>query len=211
MATPTHSAFFYGTLMAPQVLHRVCHGSTSPSNPIYAAHRFKNSPAILHNYRRHRVRHADYPAILPVATTTTDPDSSKATVRGTYVTGLTATDLWRLDIFEGSEYRRERVRVRLLPQANLTGSGEGGEEGEEVDAETYVWIADPQDLDERAWDFSEFQREKMRFWVGSEGAGEYAEVDDAVASAEQRDGTGGRGANGHISMALAEEQGKDDA
>ncbi|KAK0287207.1 hypothetical protein LTR35_002701 [Friedmanniomyces endolithicus] len=208
MATPTHSAFFYGTLMAPQVLHRVCHGSTSPSNPIYAAHQFTISPAILHNYRRHRVRHADYPAILPVAPT--DPDSSQATVRGTYVTGLTATDLWRLDIFEGSEYRRERVRVRVLTQANLTGSGEGGDRGEEVDAETYVWIADPQDLDEREWDFSEFQREKMRFWVGSEGAGEYAEVDDAVASAEQqRDGTGGRGANGHISMALAEEQGKD--
>ncbi|KAK0813800.1 hypothetical protein LTR91_007601 [Friedmanniomyces endolithicus] len=139
MAAPTHSAFFYGTLMAPQVLHRVCHGSTSPSNPIYAAHQFKITPAILHNYIRHRVRHADYPAILRVPPT--GPESNQATVRGTYVTGLTATDLWRLDIFEGSEYRRERVRVRVLAQTNLTGSGDGGEEGEEVEAETYVWIA----------------------------------------------------------------------
>ncbi|TKA81250.1 hypothetical protein B0A55_02357 [Friedmanniomyces simplex] len=206
MATPTHSAFFYGTLMAPQVLHRVCHGSTRPSNPIYAAHQFELSPAILHKYRRHRVRHADYPAILPVVN---DPT---ATVRGTYVTGLTDADLWRLDIFEGSEYRRERVKVRLLTKSGSDeASGQGNEEGEEVEAETYVWIADPKDLDEREWDFVEFQREKMRFWVGREGQGEYAEVDDAVASAEhQQDGTGGRGAKGHISMALKEEQAKDE-
>ena len=36
-----------------------------------------------------------------------------------------------------------------------------------------------------------------------------AEVDDAVAEARQ-DGTGGRGANGFISSALAEEHKKDD-
>lgn len=34
-----------------------------------------------------------------------------------------------------------------------------------------------------------------------------AEVDEAVA-AQQQDGTGGRGANGHISRALEEEQKK---
>jgi len=36
-----------------------------------------------------------------------------------------------------------------------------------------------------------------------------AEVDEAVAEAKQ-DGTGGRGANGHISSALAEEHKKDE-
>lgn len=36
-----------------------------------------------------------------------------------------------------------------------------------------------------------------------------AEVDEAVAEA-RRDGTGGRGANGHISAALKEEHAKDD-
>lgn len=167
MADTSRSAFFYGTLMAPQVLHRVCHGSDDPFNPIYAAHQLKTTPAILHNYRRHRVRHADYPAILSVT------GDANATVRGTFVTGLTDADIWRLDIFEGSEYRRENVKARLLTQTG-SDSGEGNQEGDEVEAETYVWIGDREDLEEREWDFAEFQREKMKFWIGREGEGEYA-------------------------------------
>lgn len=164
MANESRSAFFYGTLMAPQVLHRVCHGSSDPGNPIYASHNLKAYPAILHNHRRHRVRHADYPAILP---------HQGSTVRGTYVTGLTDADIWRLDIFEGSEYSREFVKPRLLVKEGDE-AGTGNVEGDEVKAETYVWTSDPDDLEASEWDFAEFQREKMRFWVGSEGAGEYA-------------------------------------
>lgn len=37
-----------------------------------------------------------------------------------------------------------------------------------------------------------------------------AEVDEAVAAEAKQDGTGGRGANGFISSALAEEHKKDD-
>ena len=42
-------------------------------------------------------------------------------------------------------------------------------EGEEVEAETYVW-KDMRGfhLEERPWDFSEFQREKLHNWVDSE-------------------------------------------
>jgi gamma-glutamylcyclotransferase (GGCT)/AIG2-like uncharacterized protein YtfP len=180
------SAFFYGTLMALEVLHRVCHGSTSPSNPIYATHNLKTYPAILPAHRRHRVKKADYPAILP------HPSS---TVRGTYVTGLTDSDIWRLDIFEGSEYERMNVRCRLIQQAggeeakpkvfsNVHVSGNEvvhlgsvhmyDAEGEFVEAETYVWIGGEERLEEREWDFAEFQREKMRFWIGEEGDEEYA-------------------------------------
>lgn len=163
-AQDDRSAFFYGTLMAPQVLHRVCHGSSSADNPIYAAHKLKTCPAILHNHRRHRVKHADYPAIMP---------RQASSVRGTLVTGLTDADVWRLDIFEGSEYRRDIVKVRPLTQVGDE-SGAGNVEGEEVQAETYIWIAGAEQLEESEWDFAEFQREKMRFWVGAEGAGEYA-------------------------------------
>ncbi|KAK3714835.1 hypothetical protein LTR37_007570 [Vermiconidia calcicola] len=138
-----------------------------------------------------------------------------ATVRGTYVTGLTDGDIWRLDIFEGSKYRRDKVKARILTQAGDE-AGQGNVEGEEVEAETYIWCSDLLGLDEREWDFAEFQREKMRFWVGSEGEGEYAgrpsiiEVDEAVATAES-DGTGGRGVNGDITNALKEQQEKDEA
>lgn len=150
--------------MAPQVLHRVCHGSSSTDNPVYAAHKLQTHPAILHDHRRHRVRSADYPAVLPA------PGS---TVRGTYVTGLTDGDIWRLDIFEGSEYRRDKVTVHLLKEVG-DASGTGNVEGDAVEAETYIWISDPADLEEGEWDFQQFQEQKMRFWVGSEGAGEYA-------------------------------------
>jgi gamma-glutamylcyclotransferase (GGCT)/AIG2-like uncharacterized protein YtfP len=149
--TASHTAFFYGTLMAPQVLHRVCHGSTSPSNPIYATHNFKTTPAILPDHRRHRVKNADYPAVL---------SHQGSSVRGTCVTGLTDADVWRLDIFEGDEYE-------LL----VDGKDEGGEE---VEAETYVWVAGEERLEAQEWDFEEFQREKMRFWAGPEGEGEFA-------------------------------------
>lgn len=164
MADQSRSAFFYGTLMAPQVMHRVCHGSSDPDNPVFATHQLKTSPAILHDHRRHRVKHADYPAILPI---------KGSTVRGTYVTGLTAADIWRLDIFEGAEYSRDKVKVRILTETGDQ-SGKGNVEGDEVEAETYVWSADPEELEDSEWDFAEFQREKMRFWVGEEGAGEYA-------------------------------------
>lgn len=154
------SAFFYGTLMAPKVMHRVCHGSMSDDNPVYTQSNLKSTPAILHGHRRHRVQCADYPAILPT--------QDESTVRGTYVTGLTDADLWRLDIFEGDEYERQVVKVKLLDVVGAA-DGEGNVEGDEVEAETYVWIAGEDRLEEAEWDFAEFEREKMKFWDGSAG------------------------------------------
>ena len=132
------------------------------SNAIYQTHNLRTYPAILHNHRRHRVKEADYPAIVQ------HPGS---TVRGTYVSGLTDADIWRLDIFEGPEYRREKIQVQLIVSVDET---KRDTTPKELEAETYIWKADPNELEDREWDFAEFQREKMRFWVGSEGAGEYA-------------------------------------
>jgi hypothetical protein len=150
--------------MAPEVLHRVCHGSRSPTNAIYANHQLKVKPAILHNHRRHRVRGADYPAVVPY------PGSS---VRGNIVTGLTDQDIWRLDLFEGDEYERRKVQGTILTTVGDE-QGEGNVEGEEVEVETYIWVAREGELEEEEWDFKQFKEEKMRFWVGREGEGEYA-------------------------------------
>ena len=87
-------------------------------------------------------------------------------MRGTLVQGLTEGDLWRLDIFEGGQYTRERVRVSLL-QRTSDEEGKDGVEGGEVEAETYVWADDRQDLEEGEWDFAEFHREKMQRWIGT--------------------------------------------
>ncbi|KAL9128725.1 MAG: hypothetical protein Q9217_002658 [Psora testacea] len=174
------SAFFYGTLMAPQVLYRVLYGSTTPHASLPAA--IKIQPAILPHYVRHRVAFCDYPAILA------SPDPS-ACVRGTYVEGLTAADQWRLDVFEGDQYERVKVKPRLLDA--------GEKQAEEVEADTYVWVAPREELEEGEWDFGEFRREKMSRWVRR--SQEYEEVDEAVEKAKEgKDPTGGRFLNGEM-------------
>ncbi|OCK82184.1 hypothetical protein K432DRAFT_293789 [Lepidopterella palustris CBS 459.81] len=179
-----------GTLMAPAVLHRVIHGTSTPLP--YQSSLVTIRPALLPSFQRHKVLHADYPAIIPA--------NRSASVRGTLVTGLTEGDIWRLDIFEGYEYERRKVRVRVLDREM---------EVEEVEAEVYVWVAGKQRLESSEWDFDEFVREKMGRWIGKEAEGEYAgrasivEVDDAVAAQQGKaDPTGGRGLNGNITKTL---------
>ena len=43
-------------------------------------------------------------------------------VRGTYVEGLNKSDIWRLDTFEGDQYLRRNVKVRLLKQTDKKGA-----------------------------------------------------------------------------------------
>jgi len=140
--------------MSEEVLYRVCYGSSTPSN--FQKSLLTTQPAILHSYRRHKVRSGDYPAIID------SPDSS---VRGTCVRGLTEGDIWRLDIFEGDEYERRRVKVKTLKEVG-DDKGRGNVEGEEVEVETYVWIAGKGALEDGEWDLEEFRREKMHSWVG---------------------------------------------
>ncbi|KAF2455549.1 hypothetical protein BDY21DRAFT_349645 [Lineolata rhizophorae] len=212
-----HTAFFYGTLMAPAVLMRVCHG-TNPTTPRPA---FDAKPAILHHFRRHRVKNADYPAILPCAD---GPGGGSACVRGTVVRGLTDGDIWRLDKFEGDEYERRTVPAKLLVPAEGAAKNEDGAasehvtdmtaterraaadhvelvEGETVACETYVWVSDREDLEDAEWDFEEFVRGKLWRWAGPEAEkeGEYREVDEAAKAHEGgKDPTGGRGLNGSV-------------
>ncbi|KAJ5689269.1 disease resistance protein Aig2 [Penicillium macrosclerotiorum] len=176
-----HVLFFYGTLMAPQILHRVVHGHPDPEPWQKAMLRFQ--PAVLNGYRRHRVRGADYPGIVPATEPSPPGCSSVASVLGTLVSGLTDGDIHRLDMFEGSEYTRETVHVHTLPEpshpTDETGSSTDGQlkdaldaagsqgqiEGDKVAAVTYVWAAGVERLEEAAWDFETFKREKMAWWV----------------------------------------------
>lgn len=173
--------------MAPQVLYRVCYGTPSPL-PVQIS-TLTIAPALLHAYTRRKVRFCDYPAITP--------SSSASSVRGTYVSGLTNADIWRLDIFEGGQYVRKKVKVKALTKVGDE-TGEGNVEGEEVEVDTYVWIEGEEGLEEGEWDFGEFTRDKLKWWVGNE---EYEEVDEAV-KAEAADRTGGRGAEGEIAIQL---------
>lgn len=140
--------------MEPQVLYRVCYGTSTPTS--FQKSPLTIRPAVLHNHCRHRVLGRDYPAIIP---------SPNGNVRGAYVRGLTDGDVFRLDIFEGDEYERRKVKVRIL-DVEGDEAGEGNVEGEEVEVETYVWVAGEQELQDGEWDFGEFKREKMQRWIG---------------------------------------------
>ena len=172
--------------------------------------------ALLQDYRRHRVLDADYPAILP---------EKGGSVRGTVVSGLTGGDRWRLDVFEGDQYERRKVSVRVLrgvgldeaadldENAGWMGEDVGEEErGETVDAETYVWITAREELEAEEWDFELFKREKMRAWMGDGASWSeedmqrvngvevdegFADVDRAVAEEEGRRKENANG-NGHV-------------
>lgn len=188
--------------MAPQMLHRVIHGSPDPEPWQKALIRFQ--PALLHGYRRHRVRGADYPGIIPETETETNsksefksPDSvpgstSETAVLGVLISGLTEGDIYRLDQYEGSEYVKETVKVRTLRAVAQEGVKEEAEsncaserqlqdmlnaagshvadEGEEVMAATYVWIAGKERLEEMEWDFETFKRDKLAWWIGAKAS-----------------------------------------
>lgn len=170
--------------MAPQVLHRVIHGRANPEP--WQKNMLTFQPAELHGYRRHRVRNADYPGIVPISS----PDSSMTSLLGTLVSGLTDGDIYRLDKFEGSDYSRQKVQVRTRArtESSLSSAGvsereskpkghlrdmldavetKSTDEEDEVEAVTYVWISGRNALEEAEWDFEMFKRDKMAWWVGA--------------------------------------------
>ncbi|KAK7545064.1 uncharacterized protein J3D65DRAFT_611650 [Phyllosticta citribraziliensis] len=214
-----HTAFFYGTLMSPQVLHRVIHGTTTPSALQRQVSPLRTYPALLPHHVRHRVRGCDYPAVLPAATPTSSAEEDASSVRGTLVTGLTAADLWRLDRFEGDEYERRPVDAVILGPGTSTADDADTPQQQQqqppsiphhpaaavVRAETYIWVAGADKLEPREWDFDEFVREKLSRWTGDDGEKEYADVDDAIAAAaaeQSADTMGGRGWNGALGKAI---------
>jgi hypothetical protein len=135
--------------MSPQVLYRVLWQTTKPSKS--RQDRLTIVPAILHSYCRHKVYMCDYPGIIP--------QENKA-VQGVYVTGLDDRNMLNLDAFEGSQYRRDKVKVQLLDKS-------GRSEGQPlVDAETYVFL-DKHDLVNEEWSYEEFVREKIHRWIYS--------------------------------------------
>ncbi|RAL66174.1 hypothetical protein DID88_005846 [Monilinia fructigena] len=188
----TYNAFFYGTLMAPEVLHRVIYGSSK--HPPSAS--LTITPALLPDYCRHRVRYVDYPGII------SEPGH---TVRGTYVTGLTPKKHAKPGLILAP---KEQEHVHGLSRI----MAETVETGVQKQAQTYVFI-DLDSLEKGEWDFEFFREEKLKNWADE--SEEYAEVDaNAVQgneskigifeSLDRRDTTGGRGVKTTMSKELKE-------
>jgi len=134
--------------MATPVLYRVIYGTLTPESWQNGSLRIR--PALLPSYCRYHVRNVDYPGIVPEA---------GKSVRGTCVEGLTRMDIGRLDTFEGMEYTRKIVKVKILDK-------NGKETGEEKEAATYEWTAGRGNLEDQEWDFQHFVKEKLRAWAG---------------------------------------------
>lgn len=126
--------------MAPEVLFSVIYGRKNPGKVFEDLHTI--NPAILEGHIRRRVSAADYPGVVA---------QEGESVRGMYVTGLTDANIEKLDIFEGDEYIRQKVTVRVI------------ETGEEKETETYIYLH-PDHLEQGEWDFEHFKKEKLAFW-----------------------------------------------
>ncbi|KAH9993805.1 hypothetical protein BJV77DRAFT_1103390 [Russula vinacea] len=180
------SAFFYGTLMHPKILKRVLHNDAS---------HLQICPAILMDYTRHKVKFADYPAILPCERSKTllgrELTPEENSIRGTLVTGFTAMDIIFLDVFEGDQYVRREVNVHPLGRltaipsdAVVTSSStettvEGclipaalpplpsaSELAHPIPAQTYVWGEEDSGLEKELWSFDEFVSKNAYRWIG---------------------------------------------
>lgn len=60
---------------------------------------------------------------------------------------------------------RKMVKIRTLTQVG-DDAGIGNVEAEEdLETETYLWIAGEDALEESEWDFAEFKRDKLGAWL----------------------------------------------
>jgi Gamma-glutamyl cyclotransferase, AIG2-like len=170
--------------MVPAILHRIIHGSPTPEPWQKAL--ITTRPAVLPGYRRYRVRGADYPGILE-SSSSAEGSVGDASVLGVVVTGLTEGDVLRLDTFEGSEYTKRAVTVRVAKSTTSTTGSEAAEghsenaalqrglaetahladtETEDVEATTYVWTDPESSLElDSEWDFESFKRDKLQWWI----------------------------------------------
>lgn len=148
--------FTYGSLMYEAVWTRVARGH------------YPSTRARLAGFRRLAIRDETYPAVVP------DPG---AEVLGRLWFGVSPADVERLDRFEGSEYRRQIVRVRSLPAGDAAAGnpfehqtgGPADGSADSVSAHCYVWL-DPARLLALPWDESAFKREHLAGFAHRHGA-----------------------------------------
>nr|CAG8469553.1 6919_t:CDS:2 [Entrophospora candida]CAG8535048.1 13214_t:CDS:2 [Entrophospora candida] len=104
--------------------------------------------AILKGYKRLKVKDASYPAIIKT-------DNDIDTVEGILMRGFSDKDFDKLDKFEDEDYDRINVDVYV--------AGEGRDSKEPIKAQTYIWIASNDLLEDKDWS-PEYFKEYIRSW-----------------------------------------------
>ncbi len=116
-----YNVFTYGSLMFPAVWEQIVRAPC------------RSFPATLREYGRYAVADAAYPGMIAQA---------GSAVEGVLYLDVDPADVARLDAFEGNEYRRAAVQVRLA-------------DGRHMDAQTYLFTAIDR-LHYGAWDADAF-------------------------------------------------------
>ncbi|KAJ8103957.1 hypothetical protein POJ06DRAFT_9967 [Lipomyces tetrasporus] len=130
--------------MSPKVLARVLYNNFDfPTESSILLH-----PAVLENYVRSGLIDESYPALVP--------SSDSCSVTGIVVRNVSQQQVDRLDEFEGDEYERRTVVVHDL------------ENGEDIEAQCYIWVDDLKRLTGVDWDFEEFLQNRFKDWIEKE-------------------------------------------
>lgn len=99
----------------PEVFYKTLYGTTNPPESTRKRHTFQR--AILDGYQRLCVREAVYPGITP---------TKGRQVFGTFASGLTEAHIQKLDRYEGDDYDRRPVTVRLFKNVGGAKLGDAG-------------------------------------------------------------------------------------
>ena len=111
-----NQVFVYGTLQYPSIL-------TALINRVPTMHK-----AVVHGYRRYGLTDFVFPAVV---------EEASASVDGLLLTGLSEEEMVILDEYEGDEYRKEEVEVKVFLDTDR--SAEAMETSLEK-ALLYVWM-----------------------------------------------------------------------
>ncbi|KAI9767925.1 MAG: hypothetical protein M1840_005418 [Geoglossum simile] len=130
-ATAPHPLFIYGSLLIVDNLHMAT-GSYTPV--VDLAH--NTTAGVLRGYRRHALRGASFPAIVPNAASDPNASSDSTLVAGALVLGLNEEERESVDGFEAGLYDLVEVDVEIRLAIG------GVLRTEVVRAETYVWSFD---------------------------------------------------------------------
>lgn len=128
------NVFTYGSLMFAPVWERVVSG------------RYHSVPAQLFGHARYAVREESYPGMVP---------ETAGAVAGLLYYHVRPHDVAALDLFEGSDYRRDTVQVLLA-------------DGSLVEAQTYIYLR-PELLTREPWRPEAFAMQRfLRSYCGGE-------------------------------------------
>lgn len=122
----TINVFTYGSLMFPEVWQRVVRGN------------YRSAAAHLDGHARYRIEEATYPGMIVQAASGVD---------GKVYFDVSLPDVAALDLFEGDDYRRNTVHVRL-------------DSGKLIEAGAYIYLL-PHNLSASPWLPEAFELERF--------------------------------------------------